>query len=335
MKRMPNGNTTCELLYIATLTYGGFMTFCANLMLKHGIVQIPLYKVSNQIGSKLRIFGYNIYYQNLAPEALSCLKHPFILAFYRSNPYDILRHLKDKSDTTIVIHGPEELRGNEHKKLLNYLRQWKVITIRPTVQRYLKENYDVDSTFMYHPFYEYPKHQITKKFGAVSISRIDFDKYTHVILEANKLLPRDKAVQLYGASNRIYVHHKLGGRDNLKPYYKGPFDRSFQAVSRILTPAKFMVDFSAIRNDGGGTQYTFLEAIYHGCVLVLNRKWTDVKGSDFRHGYNCLAVEGAEDLARVLIDTTEEEAEKITANATQLLKRHIDVDWSPFLWPML
>ena len=28
---------------------------------------------------------------------------------------------------------------------------------------------------------------------------------------------------------------------------------------------------STIKNDGGGSQYTFLEAIYQGCVLILHR----------------------------------------------------------------
>jgi hypothetical protein len=147
MKRLSKGNVISDLLFIATLTYGGFMSFSAHLMLKHGIAQRPLYRVSNQKDSKARIFGYNINYQNLAPEALSSLKHPFILAFGfervkrldRTHPGPILQHLKDKENTTIVIHDPGEIRGKERKQLLDYLRQWKVITIRPAVKRYLKE----------------------------------------------------------------------------------------------------------------------------------------------------------------------------------------------------
>ena len=44
----------------------------------------------------------------------------------------------------------------------------------------------------------------------VSISRIDFDKNTDIILNANKLInDESKKIYCFGAENRIYVHHKL------------------------------------------------------------------------------------------------------------------------------
>ncbi|MBA3286096.1 MAG: hypothetical protein H0U27_13705 [Nitrosopumilus sp.] len=36
-----------------------------------------------------------------------------------------------------------------------------------------------------------------------------------------------------------------------------------------------MIDLSEIPHDGGGTQYTFLEAIYNNSAIVLNRKWIE------------------------------------------------------------
>ena len=36
-----------------------------------------------------------------------------------------------------------------------------------------------------------------------------------------------------------------------------------------------MVDLSQLPNDGGGTQYTFLEAIYNNSAIILNRKWIE------------------------------------------------------------
>jgi hypothetical protein len=38
-----------------------------------------------------------------------------------------------------------------------------------------------------------------------------------------------------------------------------------------------MVDLSELAKDGGGTQYTFLDAIYHDCAIVLNRKWMEMR----------------------------------------------------------
>jgi hypothetical protein len=36
-----------------------------------------------------------------------------------------------------------------------------------------------------------------------------------------------------------------------------------------------MIDLSQLPMDGGGTQYTFLDAIYHDCAIILNRKWIE------------------------------------------------------------
>jgi hypothetical protein len=55
-----------------------------------------------------------------------------------------------------------------------------------------------------------------------------------------------------------------------KNHYRGIFDKSFNATSDILNKAKFMVDMSAMpHKDGGGTQYTFLEAIHNNTAITL------------------------------------------------------------------
>ena len=51
---------------------------------------------------------------------------------------------------------------------------------------------------------------------------------------------------------------------------------------------------SIIKGDGGGTQYTFLEAIYHGCALILHHEWVSI-GDTFKKDYNCYVVGGSED----------------------------------------
>ena len=39
----------------------------------------------------------------------------------------------------------------------------------------------------------------------------------------------------------------------------------------LLDNCAFVVDMSIIKGDGGGTQYTFLEAIYHDCYSLILR----------------------------------------------------------------
>jgi len=75
-----------------------------------------------------------------------------------------------------------------------YLKDWNIITIRNTIQHFIKNKYDIDSKFLYHPFYPYPfraksmtmmililivtKIILIKKTEAVSISRVDYAKNT-------------------------------------------------------------------------------------------------------------------------------------------------------------
>lgn len=87
-----------------------------------------------------------------------------------------------------------------------------------------------------------------------------------------------------------------------------------------------MADLSFLPNDGGGTQYTFLDAIYHNCAIILNRQWienVDANYRDFKEGENCYAVSDAQELKELLDDAENIDTTKIVQNARKLLDRHI------------
>ena len=87
-----------------------------------------------------------------------------------------------------------------------------------------------------------------------------------------------------------------------------------------------MADLSFLPNDGGGTQYTFLDAIYHNCAIILNRQWienVDANYRDFKEGENCYAVSDAQELKELLDDVENIDTTKIVQNARKLLDRHI------------
>jgi hypothetical protein len=112
------------------------------------------------------------------------------------------------------------------------------------------------------------------------------------------------------------------------------FQKSFSALTDILSQAKFVVDLSILKHDGGGTQYTFLEAIHNKCALILHRKWLENKDlnpayCDFREGYNCFAVDNAKELADLI--RGDQDTTKIVENASKLLYRHINSPWSNLL----
>jgi hypothetical protein len=89
--------------------------------------------------------------------------------------FERLKKLK-RNDVTIVIHDPGEIsRYNEP-----YLKDWNIITIRKSMQNFLQDNFKIESQFLCHPFYAYPRTHFEqdpcKRKEAVSISRIDFQK---------------------------------------------------------------------------------------------------------------------------------------------------------------
>ena len=297
--------------YLAKPVYGGWVTFTAHLL--HTLQTQQCLKIARRYEGKTRDFGYGIRYQNVPVEALS-LPNPYILCVDKHH-FQYLDKIGKKP--TIILHDTIELK----KEMIPFLKKCgKIITIRQEITNYLKEKFDVDSEFKYHPFFPYST-KLKKKSGAVSISRIDFDKHTELILEANKKLK--KPVKIYGAVNRLYEHFKLKEL-NLTKYYSGTFEKSFEAITNILAPAKFMVDMTLIKNDGGGTQYTFLEAIHNKTSIILQRKWVE-HGTDFKEGFNCLAVDNSQELIELL--KKDPNVDKITHNATKLLSRHTNVNW--------
>ena len=200
------------------------------------------------------------------------------------------------------------------------------------MQQYLQDKYGIESKFLYHPFYPYPipcgdsddTEEENKKTQAVSISRIDFNKNIEIILDANKRV-RSNPVKIYGWVNSKYASERLD-TDEFNQYYQGKYVKSFDATSKILKKAKFMIDLSFLQNDGGGTQYTFLDAIYHNCAIILNRQWienVDREYRDFKEGENCYAVSNAEELKELLDNMRNIDTTKIVQNARKLLHRHI------------
>jgi hypothetical protein len=305
--------------FLSDYMYGGCLTFAVHLI--HSLGKKVIFKVTkNNYEKRTRDFGYGIGYQNMPLTVFDAIKHPFITDMFRH--FERLKKLK-RNDVTIVIHDPGEISCYNEP----YLKYWNIITIRKSMQNFLQETFDIESQFLYHPFYAYPlshfRQDSHKRKEAVSISRVDFQKNTEIILEANKTAKNP--IKIYGWVNNRYVKEKLD-RAIFSKYYQGKYDKSFSTTSKILANSKFMVDLSFLPMDGGGTQYTFLDAIYHNCAIILNRRWienVDAKYRDFKEDHDCYAVSNAKELSELLnskMDTT-----RVVQNARKLLTRHTSV----------
>lgn len=301
-----------KLFYLAKPRYGGWVTFTHHLAMQ--MSQRQVFKISATFEKKARQFGYGTWYQNVPPEFILSAGEALITAIDKHH-YPLLPVFEGQS---IVIHDPTELNFDT----LKCLPKMKVITIRKTVQKLLKEVHGIDSEFMLHPFTAYHKTPNVERKGAVSLARIDYDKHTEIILEANKMLP--DPVLLYGADNRIYAWHELN-KLHYKKYYCGTLPKDYARVDRLLRGARYAVDMSSIHQDGAGTQYTFLEAIYAGTPLILNSKWFEgSKLEKLRPGVNCFAVKNAKELADIIINTPEAKRQEIANAAEQILKPHME-----------
>lgn len=294
-----------SIFYLARPTYGGWITFTCHLSLKQSW---PVYKIRSQTEKKAREFGYGVKSHNLSLVAAAAMPNPLIAAIDKTH-YPYLSSFPE--GTHIVIHDPTELK----EELIPHLRRFRVITIRKAVQELLRERYQIESKFILHPFYEYDRKEQTKE-GAVVVSRIDFDKNIDIVLKS------EEPIDIYGFQNRIYTHHKLKGL-NFESRYKGQFKKSFEEVGNILERAKFAIDLSTIKGDGGGSQYSFLEAMYHKCCLILHKKWLE-KQSIFMDGINCIAVESPEELKAAL---KKDGSDLIGRIGSYYISPHSNVDW--------
>ena len=311
-----------NLIYMARPIYGGWVTFTAHLSIKNNY---DIYKIGNRTEKNKRKYGYGVKYQNLNIQDILKLKDIMITAIDKQY-YQFLHLFPPK--TKLVIHDPTELKtGKKRNPLIDdkLLERFDIYVIRKSVQEYIKKEFNIDTTFMPHPFFQYPESDKECVYNyAVSISRIDFDKNTDIILKANKLLPPELQITIYGAENRLYVFHKLKELEFNK-YWKGRYEKTLPMLykdQQILKSPSFMIDLSVIHNDGGGTQYTFLEAIYNNCVLILHNDWIK-RDKLFIHNYNCFGVSNENEIKDILMtDFDEEYLEMIKTNASKILSNH-------------
>lgn len=334
-----------NLFYLVNPKYGGWATFTAHLC--YNINQRFIMKVGQSLEKKTRDFGWGVDYQNVPEDYFKQAKDPIIIALEKSH-YNLLPTIINRGkDAILISHDNVEFK----KEALDAIRTGglKIIAIREAIKRYLNDN-DIPAEYVVHPFYPYkiperpPNAPVTSLNTSVSLSRVDFDKHTEILIEANQILQQkpfqDIKIEIYGPINRIYEFHTLNKMiqpqkwqpfGSKYPFYKGVFAKKFEIPSHILRGKAFLIDMTAINKDGGGTQYTFLEAIYNQVPIVLNRKWTtgNNKEDEFKEGYNCFMVSNAEELVELLIKRRRGnlETHKIVENANKLLERHLNVKW--------
>lgn len=259
--------TDVVLAYLAKPRYGGWPTFTAHLQrgLRAAGHKPMLIQRGNRTENHLRDYGRKIHYQNLAERDIVRLasEKPMLITAVDKHHHALAASLLAVG-VPIVIHDPTELKP----QVRDLIHKAKVIVIRESMLAHLP-----NATYTPHP---YARSAITNdgpRQAAASISRIDFDKHTDIIIRANQLLR--EPIHIYGFLNTMYAHHKLLPIDEAwQANYRGKFaSDDLWGACRVASQYERVVDMSAIKGDGGGTQYTFLEAADAGCALILNDAW--------------------------------------------------------------
>jgi len=202
----------------------------------------------------------------------------------------------------VTLHDPNDFKDAAWRTTLRRLRA-RVVAIRPAVAAHLTAQ-GVDVTYIPHPYVP----QAARwglggaRYHAISLSRLDWDKHTELIAAANLQLPPECQVAVFGAENRRYTHLRLDPHwPAWRVAYHGAFPAEPDAGAHLARRAAYVVDMSAIAGDGGGTQYTFLEAWDAGARLIVNRAWLTGRADDvLQPGVNCLVAGTAAELAALL-----------------------------------
>jgi hypothetical protein len=244
---------------------------------------------------------------------------------YLARP-DLIKKLMDLG-LRAVIHDPHEFKAYNIRSSRERLRPAQLptqpICIRPSMLKFYPK-----AVFIPHPYMRSGNDTnalaTRRKYHAISITRIASVKRPQIILEANRLLSVRKRVALLGSEYRMYTY-------NLQKKFPDVFKQSghtfqfpltFRAPVELCESAVYNVDMSLLTEDGGGTQYSQLEAMDGGAVNIMNVDWFRIEG-ELVGGRHAIPVVGSEDLARILRENTYEDLlPSIRARCYKLLKDH-------------
>jgi hypothetical protein len=313
-------NKAIALPLLADPRTGGWPTYTAHLA--RGLLNIGwdpiIFRVKNKSETKPRDFGGGLTYWNISEEDLrrTCKDIPTLITAVGKNYRAYARSLFSEG-ASVVIHDPTELDA----EMRDALGSVQVFTIRPIISIGLRLA-GIDNSYLPHPYERSVPITESAQTRAVSLSRIDWDKNTDIIVEANKVLPPDKKIRIYGAPNRLYMHLSLKELDaDWEENYAGswPANADSSIPIRIAKSADMVVDLSSIKGDGGGTQYSFLEVFDAERPLIVHQKWL-TGNADYDEIRPAIykAVSGADSLVEAILGEPEYDADA----ANRILAAH-------------
>lgn len=260
-----------DILYQSPWPLGGSTSYVAHLARCLGS-HANVLRLGARTEKNLRTHALGFQYQILSIDDLCARGRPLLLA--AGNPkmdHETTMRLLNLPHLWRVFHDPNELELYPYWHDAQVASQ--VICVRETGLDTIPNGHFVPHPYVSRRAVVLPPHERRAQ-HAISLARTCKLKNSHLILAANQKLAPIKRVRLYGAVERWFKQDYPEVTD-LHPC---GYPREPEAGVQLLMQARNSVDLTVFRNDGGGTQYTFLESLDAGCRIIAHSDWNKWPG---------------------------------------------------------
>lgn len=316
-----------NLLHLHPSISGGAMSFAVHLM--KALRAVGCEPTLNRVGrsNKETLFAGDEMHIRRPLDAVLKEPYPIIVTNADASGEQLAEVCKTRKDTIVVVHDWRGIKEGRNDFLLH---QPRVVVIR-------KKNLDLvpGATFIIHP---YARQRTATTWThvrkmACCRSRIANHKNIGMIIQANEAIRKvdsDWMIRMYGQENRIFSKFTL--EPQYPTWYCGDYPgqpRQGWPMHEIAEQHLFDVDLTVFEGDGGGSQYTFLEAMDCGAVPVTHCDWE----APFDH----VSIGSAEELAELMIEPSveQDDIEMIREENLKYLKRHdpevVGAEWKTLL----
>jgi hypothetical protein len=290
-----------NIVYLSPWSVGGFTSFTNHLVRCLG-KDVRVFRCNNDRDEdKTRVLkGHGFEYQNVSVKTLlrECRHVPTLITAV-ARPQD----LKDpdtipkllRAEAKICVQSTQEFKQFPHVEALRKDGS-QVVVIREQLKQYFK-----GSRYLPHPYVRVmdedslsPWHE---RKPACSTCMLAKNKHPEILLGANEKLPKKLRIDLFGKCTTHFLDREL--RDKYPSYVKPDGFRTSAEAAQHAASYRYSVDLSDYPGDGGGTQYSFLEAMDAGAIPVIHDTWAAQLG-DMCRGSNCLSVSTADELVKLI-----------------------------------
>lgn len=325
------GGPRVNLVMLNPNKFGGTISYTAHLyhVLRLVGCDTHIYRLGKTV-SKPKDFGYGCLHQTVPLDYIKAQPGHTLIAACIGKEFEAPTLELLAAGARLTVHDPNDIG---YFTDLDFTKSKKLVIIRPNNTSICPK-----ATFIPHPFIrQYRKFlddQPRPKW-AVTLSRLGAIKRTKWIVEANRELPKGRQIWLRGYDDRFFTYNAFIRSGKYKEFkqdselpedQRRTFGKDLGEAQKIAKGCTWLVDLTEIKGDGGGTQYTLLEAIDAGCALMLNQAWC-TKGGLWKPGDNCAAVSDKDDLVRKLSMTWDPtRIQGLARRAYKILDNHKPAD---------